>query len=171
MKSFNLTRIATSLLPTALRTPVVAAILRSALSTLQSCHDSIYDNHHGTPYGTYYRLAHTGQRLVLQSLLNDRFDPSARRFVVGDVETKERPFLYFETEIALQPYLRTWLTTEQEDTEDNPILFAETDYTSSSDTTDFIVSIPTALASNLAQIRNSVDDMKVAGVTYAIQYI
>lgn len=166
MKAFDVTNMAISLLPVSLRRPVVCAILRSALSTLQAQHDTIYTAHHGTPYGTYYRLRHTGQVCSLESLLNDRFDANSRRITIGGSNGEERWYIYTEGELTLQPFLLTWVGSD----ESGPTyLYPDADYIDKVDE-GFIVKVPSALRSYEASLRASLDDMKIAGVSYVIAF-
>ena len=162
MKQFDVTNMAISLLPVKLRRTAVCAILRSALGSLQAQHDTIDTTHNGTPWGTHYRLRHTGQVSSLESLLNDRFDRERRRIRVGEGNGHERWFIYSENEISLQPHLRSWLSAIT-------WLYPDSEY-SDKIGADFVVSVPAALKIDEASIRVSVDDMKIAGVSYVIQY-
>lgn len=165
MKPFDVINMAISLLPIILRRPVVCALLRSALSVLQQKHDTIHTTHCGEPWGTYYRLRHTGQVISLESLLNDRFDSTNRRIRVGEGNSHERWWLYTENEINLQPHLRSWLA----EGEANTWLYPDTEYADQIGG-DFVVSVPTALRDSEASLRVSINDMKIAGVSYVIMY-
>lgn len=165
MKAFDVQRMAVSLLPTILRRPVVMAILRAALAPLQAVHDSLHSAHHGQPYGTLYRLAHSGQTASLETLLNDRFDPDSRRITVGEGDSHSRWWLYSENEIALQPYLRSYLATAANPTP----LYPDADYADREEA-GFVVRCPASLASSEASIRASVDDTRIAGTAYSVVF-
>lgn len=165
MKAFDVQRMAVMLLPAILRRPVAMAILRSALAPLQAAHDSLHSAHHGQPYGTLYRLAHSGQAASLQALLNDRFDPDSRRITVGEGDSRSRWWLYSENEIALQPYLRSHLAADPSTT----ALYPDADYADREEA-GFVVRCPAALADSEAAIRASVDDIRIAGVAYTIVF-
>ena len=166
MLPFNLVSMGIVLLPVILRKPVVCAILRSALSALQAEHDTIHNTHHGEPWGTYYRLRHTGQVCSLESLLNDRFDASRRRITIGGSKGEERWYIYTEGELTLQPFLLTYVDSD----EDSPkYLYPDADYVDKVED-GFIVNVPSALRSYDASLRASLDDMKIAGVSYVVAY-
>lgn len=165
MKDFDLRRVAVSLLPAILRKPVVSAILRAALSPVQASRDKMGDSHNGTPYGTLYRLGHTGQTASLESLLNDRFDPESRSITVGESGGGERWWLYAENDITLMPSLRTWLGAEG----GGRSLLPDSGYSDRSEA-GFVVSVPSHLKSFEASLRASIDDFRAAGTAYSIAY-
>lgn len=162
MKYFSLQQIAISLLPVSLRRPVVAAILRSALSTMVDNHNTIYDYHYRDYYGTRYILAHGSQRIVLESLLNDRFDPSHRRIRIGDVGGNTALYIYTDNEITLQPWLSHYLNDVQ-------YIYDTSECIDQSDA-DFLVVCPSDLAYLEANIRASVDYFKLCGVSYDVVF-
>ena len=162
MRAFDVAEIALGLLPTSLRRPVLFAIVRSALSVLQAQHDRLDTSHNGEPWGTLYRLRHTGQVCSLESLLNDRFDPEERRITINrDTAGGGSPYIYSDSETRLQGWLVRWLGT---------MPLGETQSTGRSDG-EFVVRVPSELREQEAGLRASLDDMKVAGTRYAILYI
>lgn len=165
MKAFDVQRMAVSLLPAILRKPVACALLRTALAPIQAAHDSLHSSHHGQPYGTLYRLAHTGQTASLEALLNDRFDPDLRRITVGEANSRARWWLYSENEIALQPYLRSRLGADPDSTP----LYPDSDY-ADREAAGFVVRCPAALADYEASVRASVDDIRIAGTAYTVEF-
>lgn len=164
MKRFDLTRMGVLLLPLCLRRPIVAALLRSALSVVQSLHDLVVDTHTAEPWGTHYRLRHNGQVAVLESLLNDRFDPKQRRITIGDTGGTSALYIYTNAEVTAQPHLLSYVHKDTPPlvVDDSTECIGETD-------ADFVVNIPVDLASDELRIRASVDDNKVAGVSYGIR--
>ncbi len=165
MRRFDLTNMALGLLPVCLRRPLVAAIVRSAVSVLGQHHDTLDTAHNGAPYGTMYRLRHTGQVCSLESLLNDRHDPESRRIVVRDCGGGVRTWLYTDNEISLQPDLSTWLWAD-----DAPLyVLPDADYADQV-VADFVVLAPREIETDEASLRVSIDDTKIAGVGYAIEY-
>lgn len=178
MKAFDLTDICIGLLPVCLRRPVVCAVLRCAVSALQQQHDTIHTTHCGTPRGTYYRLAHTGQVCSLESLLNDRFDPERRRIVIGTGEGNSRWYIYREDDISETGgtlYLRTTLWADADADTDperrpTPLYFDEDYVDATSADTDFIVSAPDDIRTLEAAIRASIDDMRIAGTVYILRF-
>lgn len=166
MKPFDLTRMAVSLLPACLRRPVACAILRAALGAAQRLHDELHERHDGEPWGDLHRLRHSGQTCSLESLLNDRHDPGPRRIRVGEGDDRERWHIFTANEIAAQPYILTWLDPDGGEAR---WLWPEADYAGRQEA-DFIVSAPAEARPQEANIRASVDDMKIAGVRYIIRW-
>lgn len=166
MRPFDLMTIAVGLLPTALRRPVLCAILRSALSVLQQCHDRIDAAHNSSPYGTYYRLSHNGQVCILESLLNDRHDPERRRIRIGNLDTHMRLWIYTGQELNNTPTLNTHLHPLDST---STYLYPDDEYADKV-TDDFIVFVPTDLQPIRLNISASITEMKLAGVGYDIQY-
>lgn len=171
MKTFSVTRVALALLPVILRKPVVLAIFRSALSGLQSEIDTVEDTHNGDPDGqgsaggTYYRLAHSGQVCSLEALLNDCFDPSARRIVINDGNDYERWYVYPDAFLRANPQYKTQIA---HDPSSSP-LHPDADYVKTSSTA-FVINLPSSLQSSEPLIRQRVDDTRIAGVTYIFNY-
>lgn len=161
MKEFNIVKMAVSLLPTVLRRPIVSAIMRAAISPLQGSHDTLMSSHAGRPYGTMYRLAHTGQVSSLESLLNDRHDNERRGIMIGGEGGGEQWWLYTENELTAQPTLRTHLGERWLGGDGDVVETVEA---------DFVVRAPRDLEAAEAAIRASIEDMRIAGVTYAIVY-
>lgn len=166
MQPFDLMTIAVGLLPTALRRPVLCAILRSALTVLQQCHNKIDTAHNTSPYGTYYRLSHNGQVCILETLLNDRHDPRHRRIRIGNLDTHTRLWIYTRQELNNTPTLNTHLHPLETT---NTHLHPDGEYADKT-TDDFIVFVPTDLQPNHLNISASITEMKLAGVGYDIQY-
>lgn len=163
MKTFNVTRAALELLPVILRKPVVSAIFRCALSGLQTKLDEIEVEHNGTPRGTYYRLRHTGQVCSLESRLNDTYDATRRRIVVNDGNDHERWWLYSEADVAEQPAIRYYLPA------DGRVIYPDSDYLAA-DSIAFVVNVPSSLTSREAAIRQTIDDTRIAGVSYLFNW-
>lgn len=165
MPPSDILRAGLSLLPAVLRRPVAWALLRSALSALEGARARADAAHRGEPRGTRYRLVHTGQVCSLESLLNDRHDPALRRVRVGDGAGAERWWLYTGGELRLQPALATSLGGG----DDPRWLRPDADHQGGPGA-GFVVSAPRALRAQEASLRASVDDMRVAGTTYAVEY-
>lgn len=77
-------RLTLLLLPTALRKPLVAALMQSAV---QGC-NAIYGGFMRWRGDKDYRLKHNGQVCHLRAILNDMFDIGARRITVDDDESE-----------------------------------------------------------------------------------
>lgn len=73
-------RLALLLLPTALRRPLVAAFMQSAVQGVGVLHGSFMQWRADRDY----RLTHNGQVCYLRAVLNDTFDPGERRIRVED---------------------------------------------------------------------------------------
>ena len=161
MRCFDVMRMAVSLLPVSLRRPVVCALLRCGAGVLQGHHDRLRTAHHGEPWGTLYRLRHTGQVCSLESLLNDRFDDEERRIRVGGGdEGGDSPYVYSDSEVSLQGWLVRHL---------GEMVLGDAPAAGVADG-EFVVRVPSELRGLEASVRASLDDMKVAGTRYVIVY-
>ncbi len=77
-------RLTLLLLPTALRKPLVAALMQSAV---QGC-NAIYGSFMRWRGDKGYRLEHNGQVCRLRAILNDTFDIGPRRITIDDDESE-----------------------------------------------------------------------------------
>lgn len=93
----NFKRLALLLLPTFYRRPLLAAVAYAAVMPLQQLHTRFMR----WKADTDSRLACNGQVCRLEALLNDRFDPGARRITLTDEQT-EGPRIVFRRRDAAQ---------------------------------------------------------------------
>lgn len=105
-------------------------------------------------------LSYTGQTMLLQRYLNDRFDPDEKRILIIHAQDMST-YLYFEGEGQLPFYLY------HESEGAGSFLFFEGEAESVFEE-DFQVSIPASLTAIAQQIREAVKKYKIAGVTYTV---
>lgn len=106
-------------------------------------------------------LSYTGQTILLEKYLNDRFDPELARIMVIH-EDQNQAYTYFESEGQQVTY--TYFESEQ------PAM-TFTYFEGEKGTAfpeDFKVSIPSDLIPIQEQIRQAVKKYKIAGVTYSV---
>ncbi len=168
MKPIDINRMGVSLLPTCLRRPVVCAILRAALAPIAELESRIYTRHETSPYGTYYNLRHDGQVCILEALLNDRHDPADRRIYIGERPKKPLLYIYTPGEIEAQPELARWTYRRSEG--QDPIYVYHPSELQTARSSDFVVFVPSALSPAEPDIRASIEDFRIAGVAYLLEY-
>lgn len=88
-------RLSLLLMPTFLRTGLIAAFLRAIVSPLQMLY-AVFGNFRAD---ADYKLSHNSQVCYLQKVLNDTFDNTLRRITITDVQRYRRMYLYLRTEI------------------------------------------------------------------------
>lgn len=112
---------------------------------------------------TKYNLKITGQVIVLQNYLNDKFDFLQRRIVLGENEVQNL-YLFYENEGQTNPNL--FFLSENNT---NPALtfIDEQDLTQNY---DFTIQVPQELENLELKIKTLVNAFKLAGKTYNIKY-
>ncbi len=161
MRSYNLTpwRVATQLLPPALRKPRLLAWMRAVVAPLEVLTSQLV----GLVDRSRYHLNLTGQVIYLEHYLNDLFDPSQRRIYIDDAGPILPDFLY--TRAEAQPlYIYTMA-------ENQPVtLYSRPDFLGAF---DFIVFAPGGLLTpeTLTRLRAAVDHFKPASRRYDVQPI
>ena len=90
----NFKRLALLLLPTFLRHPLIGGIIYAAVSPLSYIHTRFMLHR----YDTIYRLTHNGQVCHLRAVLNDMFDPIARRITITDDAENSSGLILYERE-------------------------------------------------------------------------
>jgi hypothetical protein len=107
-------------------------------------------------------LTYTGQTILLQKYLNDRFDAEQIRIIVIHNDGGAALYLYNETEGQAPKYLYN------ESEISTPVYLYFEGETGTAFIEDFQVHIPADLASIQEQIRQAVKKYKIAGVTYSV---
>lgn len=84
------------LLPTFLRRPVLSAIVNAMLSPIGYLHTSFSAFRNDSNY----RLTHNGQVCYLRAVLNDLFDPLARRITIADIPGDVDGFTLYQRSVG-----------------------------------------------------------------------
>lgn len=159
----NINELTRLLTPPLLRQPAILAWLRSLAAPLTR----IYTAFSHARSRRLYALAHNGQVVYLQALLNDSFDPDARRIIVADglhytplyvYQPAEDAPLYLgqPTEAGTAPFAcPAWLPTLPETADDAGACF--------------IVQLPASLSVSDTHLRTLIDTYRLPSRTnYAI---
>lgn len=125
--------------------------------------------------GVYYELAHNGQKQSLQNYLNAYIlgitDTSNQTIYVKDNTDNISPlYIYDDASVAVAPetYAR-YVYNNTAATSLTMYAYAQSDYVSVTDNYNFIISVPNGMAdSDIAAIKNKVNNLKIAGVKYAV---
>jgi hypothetical protein len=107
-------------------------------------------------------LTYTGQTILLEKYLNDRFDTEKSRIIVIHNDDNTALYLYNEEEGQAPKYLYNEAETSA------PVYLYFEGETGTAFTEDFQVHIPADLASVQEQVRQAVKKYKIAGVTYSV---
>lgn len=109
-----------------------------------------------------YKIENTGQVCSLRGSLNDRFDPSLRRIYIGDGQQNPTTYVHTEAEEQL-------LFTNTEGEDDDETIYVYTEAETADTGLDFIVYVPTAIATaeRYALIAH-IEFYKAGGKRYAI---
>lgn len=84
------------LLPTFLRQPILSAIVNAMVSPIGYLHTSLTTFRNESNY----RLTHNGQVCYLRAVLNDMFDPLARRITIGDIPGDVDGFTLYQRSVG-----------------------------------------------------------------------
>jgi len=149
----NFRTLSIELLPTFLRKSVTASFVQALLSPLITAYDKwllIREEH-------LYKLEHNGQVCYLRKSLNDKFDNELRRIYIGDGITVNSQYIFTSPEN--QPkYLGTLFIHNSFETTDNGY--------------DFIVYVPTAIATALPyELKAHIDFYREGVKRYRIEHI
>lgn len=157
----NFKRLALLLLPTFLRRPLVASMLFVFTSHLRA----IYVGLTRFRESTTYRLCHNGQVCHLRAVLNDEFDPAARRIEIADNPHSNTGVVVYQREVGLP------ITIYNREGQ-RPLIVNRRGYGGVS-SYDFVVMIPEFLRSgiDIAHLRALVDKYKLASKRFTINYI
>ncbi len=110
-----------------------------------------------------YKLDHNGQVCYLRKALNDKFDPVERRIYIGDGQLFDTFYIYTEAEAQDR-----FVHAEEED----PVIYLRTESETADTGLDFIVYVPTAIASSQIHGLNSlIKFYKLGGKRYNIYNI
>lgn len=153
-------RLALLLLPTAWRKPLIAALVQSCVQGVNMLHGEFMrwrDN-------KQYRLWHNGQVCYLRAVLNDTFDPIARRITVdGDADSSQGACVFLR-ETGRQKIVPSRITG-------SAIVLNRRGYGGTSGL-DFFVSIPYELRDKIDEnhLKAIVNVYKLASKRWAINY-
>lgn len=111
---------------------------------------------------TTYRLSITPQVVLIEKLLNDRFDYTLRRIYITDPVQNELVFVFAEAE-EMPLYVRN-------ESENEPVyIFSNRELNSSR--VGAIVWIPISINNRVDEVKSLIDQFKLFGVSYLIQQI
>ncbi len=109
--------------------------------------------------GNLYKLQHNGQVCYLEAVLNDSFDPIARRIYISDPPYVDPKYIYRENELKPLPVYRI--------SEALPVyIYASSELFTES--TAFIVNVPSAVSFDPARMKALIDLYKLVGRIYTI---
>ena len=155
---FDLKKLAGRVVLPALRKPRIMALVDVLLHPLRQ----LQREFHAFRDAKRIELSYTGQSILLQKYLNDRFDAELNRILVihnnatagvylyNEVEGQAAKYFYNESEVSTPKYL-----------------YFEGE-TGTAFTESFRVKIPAELSGIAEQIRQAVKKYKIAGVTYSV---
>jgi hypothetical protein len=146
-------RLVTLMLPEMLRRDIHIAWLMMLMAPMRT----VYGFFLGKRETNLYVLSITPQVCFLEKMLNDRYDPDARRIFIQSASS-DRKYLYRADE---QKYLYLYLPAETE-----PVYIYSPAELLTADV-DFMVCVP-HIAFNEAEMRALLDSYKLAGVNYAL---
>lgn len=156
MYLINWSKLATLLLPTFLRKPVILAFLRAFGKPVETMHAEFLVEK--TKWE--YRMEHDGRVFSLKDVLNDAFDNVSRRIYITDVELQDD--IYIGNRDNRE---QVYISAPPDDENTVYIGSAPQYYTQA----NFIVHVPVEiLEDNAILIRNLIDEYKLAGKTYII---
>ena len=156
MQPFSINRIALSLLPVALRRPVLCALLRAGLSAIGEAYARIDTAHNHALRGTYAKLRRTGQVCIMEAELNRLHDPQQRRISVEPMALSSMVYVYTHIECYNQPgYYDVWLH------DGHPVVLCRAADAVEREPMSFVVLVPAELQT--ASLRTDVEGMAVAG--------
>lgn len=154
----NLRRLGLLLLPPIYRKPMICGLLSSLLRGLIDVESRLL----GIVGSSEYRLAHTGQVCRLRGLLNDAFDPEARRIEIKDSPiTEDVPIVY-------ERVAERWLILSS-GRRGEALRVSRRGYGGTGGY-DFWVEIPEDLRISVSRLRAITDNYKLASKRYAINY-
>ena len=145
-------------LPFLQRKPKRAAFLRDLLSRMQTVRDDFFNVYRPD---VVERAKYNSQTIVLEYILNKKFDPTLKRIYIVNFLTILR-YVYIYKKSENKP------TYIYKKSEAKPLyLFKGSEYAIDF---DFIVHCPVTLAGQDKQVRAEIDKYKVAGVNYTVIY-
>lgn len=155
---FDLKKFAGRVVWPALRKPRIMAlvdVMLHPLRLLKSSMNTFIDEKR-------IELTYTGQSILLQKYLNDRFDAELNRILVIHNNAGAGIYLYNEAEGQVAKYFYN-----ESETSTPKYLYFEGE-TGTAFTEDFRVAIPSDLSGISEQIRQAVKKYKIAGITYSV---
>lgn len=115
----NYNRLLVLLLPSFLRSPALAALLKSATQGISSLYSNFITNRNNN----LIRLNHNSQVCYLQKILNDNYDPTSRKILIDDFSAYGTlSYIYKESYIGKHMIIYRQSSDEWEST---PILCSE----------------------------------------------
>lgn len=156
----NFKKMALMLLPTFMRQQVIAFFTYAIVAPLNYLHAQFV----AFRTDTNYRLTHNGQVCHLRAVLNDTFDPDARRITITDTDKTPRGMVIYLRELDLEK-----LAPRRGEF----IMIANRRGFSGVAGFDFLVNVPYALSRNLDifRLKAVVSTYKLASKRFAINYI
>lgn len=154
----NWKRLALMLLPVRLRQPRLSALLHSLMAGVAAVH-ALFTNFKKE---TAYKLTITGQVCYLQKMLNDYFDYSDRRIVIGDIPLDEKPAMYLKSEGDVNGLITY---KEGEATAEYGWMMS---YEAGDDGGLFTVTLPTGLVYDENKMRGLLDYYKIPTAQYKL---
>jgi hypothetical protein len=149
------TKLVQWLIPTWLRSNTMVLFVLAANKPLREAYDS-FDSYRSA---VIYQLAHNGQVVYLQKVLNDSFDKTQRRIRVVDFIVYGKEYLYDAGNVPEIRYVTS----------------ATVNYLYGADTgLDFTVQVPATLitvAAQIARVKAKVNEYKMDGKNFYLQSI
>jgi len=156
--NINLDKLASWLIPKALRKPLLVILFSACLYALNFFHGLFVKYRKAK----LYQVMITSQVCYLERLLNDRFDFTERRIKIGDAEWHLPLFLFQEDELKPQFIFQ--------ESEAKPVhLFNDAE--AGAVKGDFVVLVPVSVSFSEPEMRSLIDFYKLFGTTYSIQKI
>lgn len=157
----NFRRLALLILPTFWRKPLLTAVAYASVSPITILHSGFLKFRKEKEYG----LTHNGQVCYLRAVLNDNFDPAARRITITDAAASG-------TGVMLAYARDTGRALFLPPRDGYPLLLNRRGYGGVSGY-DFIVNIPYVLEGEIdtARLKAVVNTYKLASKRFGINYI
>ncbi|MPS74020.1 MAG: hypothetical protein E2590_12875 [Chryseobacterium sp.] len=149
----DIKKLVVQLIPTELRYVDIPAFVKALVKPIDDIHYQFVQKRKEN----LYIMAHTGQKVYLRAVLNDKFDFEQRRIEIDDGNLYDAEYIYTDAEIDANPFLARYLTLT---------LYQDSDLADTA--VDFYVRVPNDIYYNEYEMKYLVDFYKLASKRYKI---